>query len=33
MQAYADYFDNKLVEDVYNEVEVNKALESLPKIA
>ena len=33
MQAYADYFDNKLAEDVYNEVEVNKALESLPKIA
>ena len=33
MQAYADYFDNKLAEDVYNEVEVNKALEALPKIA
>jgi len=33
MQAYGDYFDNKLEEDVYNEAEVNKALESLPKIA
>ena len=33
MQAYADYFDNKLAEDVYNEAEVNKALQSLPKIA
>ena len=33
MQAYADYFDNKLVEDVYNEAEVNKALEAVPKIA
>ena len=33
MEAYSDYFDNKLAEDVYNEVEVNKALESLPKIA
>ena len=33
MQAYGDYFDNKLAEDVYNEVEVNKALEALPKIA
>ena len=33
MQAYGDYFDNKLEEDVYNETAVNKALESLPKIA
>ena len=33
MEAYSDYFDNKLAEDVYNEVEVNKALEALPKIA
>jgi len=33
MQAYGDYFDNKLEEDVYNEAEVNKALQSLPKIA
>ena len=33
MQAYGDYFDNKLEEDVYHEAEVNKALESLPKIA
>ena len=33
MQAYADYFDNKLDEDVYNESDVNKALESLPKVA
>ena len=33
MQAYADYFDNKLAEDVYNEAEVNKALEALPKIS
>ena len=28
-----DYFDNKLAEDVYNESEVNKALEALPKVA
>jgi hypothetical protein len=33
MQAYGDYFDNKLEEDAYNEAEVNKALQSLPKIA
>ena len=33
MEAYSDYFDNKLAEDVYNESEVNKALEALPKIA
>ena len=33
MQAYGDYFDNKLEEDVYHEDEVNKALKSLPKIA
>jgi len=33
MQAYADYFDNKLSDDLYNESEVNKALESLPKVA
>jgi tryptophan synthase beta chain len=33
MQAYGDYFDNKLEEDDYNEAEVNKALQSLPKIA
>ncbi len=33
MQAYGDYFDNKLEEDVYHEAEVNKALQSLPKIA
>ena len=33
MQAYGDYFDNKLSDDSYNEAEVNKALEKLPKIA
>ena len=33
MQAYGDYFENKLEEDVYHEAEVNKALQSLPKIA
>ncbi len=33
MEAYSDYFENKLAEDVYNEAEVNKALEALPKIA
>ncbi len=33
MQAYGDYFDKKLEEDVYHEAEVNKALQSLPKIA
>ena len=33
MEAYSDYFENKLAEDVYNEVEVSKALEALPKIA
>jgi hypothetical protein len=33
MQAYGDYFDNKLAEDDYNESAVNKALENLPKIA
>tara|TARA_Y100000590_G_scaffold20405_1_gene23811 strand:- start:30 stop:1391 length:1362 start_codon:yes stop_codon:yes gene_type:complete len=33
MQAYGDYFDNKLNEDVYHEAEVNKALQALPKIA
>ena len=33
MQAYGDYFDNKLAEDTYNEAAVNKALENLPKIA
>ena len=33
MQAYGDYFNNKLSEDKYNEAEVNKALEKLPKIA
>ncbi len=33
MQAYGDYFDNKLAEDTYNEAAVNKALEGLPKIA
>ena len=33
MQAYGDYFNNKLSEDKYNEGEVNKALEKLPKIA
>jgi len=32
MQAYGDYFDNKLEEDTYNEAAVNKALQSLPKI-
>jgi len=32
MQAYGDYFDNKLEEDIYNEAAVNKALQSLPKI-
>ena len=32
MQAYGDYFDNKLEEDNYNEAAVNKALQSLPKI-
>ena len=33
MQAYGDYFSNNLSEDNYNEDEVNKALEKLPKIA
>tara|TARA_Y100000748_G_scaffold259079_1_gene226290 strand:+ start:318 stop:1679 length:1362 start_codon:yes stop_codon:yes gene_type:complete len=33
MQAYGDYFDNKLQEDIYHEAEVNKALQALPKIA
>lgn len=33
MQAYGDYFNNKLSEDKYNEAAVNKALEKLPKIA
>jgi len=33
MRAYGDYFDNKLEEDKYDEVGVNKALEELPKIA
>ena len=33
MQAYGDYFDNKLSDDSYNEAAVNKALEKLPKIA
>jgi len=33
MTAYGDYFDNKLAEDNYDEVGVNKALEELPKIA
>ena len=33
MQAYDDYFNNNLAEDVYNEKEVNKALESLPELA
>ena len=33
MQAYADYFDNKLSEDTYNEEEIKKALDSLPKVA
>jgi len=33
MQAYGDYFNNQLSDDEYNEAEVNKALEKLPKIA
>ena len=33
MQAYGDYFANKLSDDSYNEAAVNKALEKLPKIA
>ena len=33
MQAYGDYFNNKLSDDKYNEAEVNSALEKLPKIA
>ena len=33
MQAYGDYFDNKLAEDTYNEAEIKKALKNLPKIA
>jgi hypothetical protein len=33
MQAYGDFFNNKLSEDNYNEADVNKALEKLPKIA
>ena len=33
MEAYSDYFNNKLADDIYNETEVNKALEALPKIA
>ncbi len=33
MKAYGDYFSNNLSEDNYNEADVNKALEKLPKIA
>ena len=33
MQAYGDYFHNKLSDDSYDEAGVNKALEKLPKIA
>ena len=33
MKAYGDYFTNSLSEDKYNEADVNKALEKLPKIA
>ena len=33
MQAYGDYFNDKLSDDKYNEEEVNSALEKLPKIA
>ena len=33
MKAYGDYFSNSLSEDNYNEADVNKALEKLPKIA
>ena len=33
MQAYGDYFNNKLSDDKYNEADANKALEKLPKIA
>ena len=33
MKAYGDYFSNNLAEDNYNENEINKALEKLPKIA
>ena len=33
MQAYGDYFNNKLSDDKYNESDANKALEKLPKIA
>ena len=33
MQAYGDYFNNKLSDDSYNAAAVNKALEKLPKIA
>ena len=32
MQAYGDYFNNKLSDDKYNEAEVNSALEKLPKL-
>ena len=33
MQAYGDYFSNKLSDDKYNETEVSEALAKLPKIA
>ena len=33
MKAYGDYFSNTLSEDNYNESEVNKALEKLPKVS
>ena len=33
MQAYGDYFNNKLSDDKYNEADANEALGKLPKIA
>ena len=33
MQAYSDYFENKLAEDVFNDDLVNKALSELPEVA
>ena len=33
MTAYADYFENKLAEDVFEEENVNKALAELPNVA
>ena len=33
MQAYSDYLDNNLAEDVFEEENINKALADLPNVA